>query len=226
MWQALLAMLILSANSLSLITPTGGACFRLSAFGKDHWGSEKLSPIQGHTSIRWESGGFYFNLPVHSYTFKLLKRCRMERGWGGKEGRKKDTEQGEKVFRRTSPQPEGQRCSLSLVSTRDPAQAGGWMRPLNPSAQMGGPLGKVLCKCHDAMRWNPLASAQAGAQAGTALCFLQRQILCRVRRTFTLLGSFSQFLERKASPRSQSMWRDGLGNEMWASYFVSFPPIL
>lgn len=36
MWQALLAMLILSANSLSLITPTGGACFRLSAFGKDH----------------------------------------------------------------------------------------------------------------------------------------------------------------------------------------------
>ena len=49
----------------------------------------------------------------------------MERGWGGKEGRKKDTEQGEKVFRRTSPQPEGQRCSLSLVSTRDPAQAGG-----------------------------------------------------------------------------------------------------
>lgn len=76
------------------------------------------------------------------------------------------------------------------------------MRSLNPSVQMGDPLGEVICKCHDAMRGNPLASAQAGAQAGTALCSLERQILRCVGRTFALLGSFSRFLERTASPRS------------------------
>lgn len=96
------------------------------------------------------------------------------------------------------------------------------MRSLNPSAQMGDPLGKVTCKCHDAMRWNPLAWAQAGAQAESALWSLERQIIHCMGKTFALLGPFSQFLERKDGQRSQRMWRDGLGTKTQASHFLSF----
>lgn len=52
------------------------------------------------------------------------------------------------------------------VSTWRPCLGRRRMRSLNPSAQMGDPLGKVTNKCHDAIRWNRLTLVQAGTQQG------------------------------------------------------------
>lgn len=133
----------------------------------------------------------------------------VEKEWGtavSEEKQKKKTVR----YREWAHKLEGQRC-WACASAQRPCPGRRRMRSLNPSAQMGDPLGKVICKCHDAMRWNPLALAQAGAQAGTALCSLERQIIRCVGRMLILLG-FLSVSRKESQPKVTERGKEGTEN--------------
>lgn len=143
-----------------------------------HWDPEKLSHVQGHISSRWESWGVYFNLS--DVPFYVLNYCKIS-GWrevgreSGQRGReKRRARHWEWVHKYMGERDRNKDSLWDYVTTWRPCPGRRQMRSLNPSAQIGDSLGKVICKCHDAMRWNLLALVQAGTQAGTALCSLER----------------------------------------------------
>jgi hypothetical protein len=138
--------------------------------------------------------------------FKLLHNFRIEirnHVWRGKERRKNRERKGrakrqrlKKKKRRTRHREwvhkymrvrERNKDAPRNSALGDPGRRR--MRSLNPSVQMGDPLGKATSKCHDATRWNLLALVQAGTQQGL-YCALWKDGSCAGWGRYLLCWAF------------------------------------